>query len=505
MRQLDPIHRGWVQNAASRKLAKAGWRIRDAAILGVAGLLAWVNLAATTAFAGAWAWQDDDAAAPDELPPNFELRDERESDSTQPAIDLVMQRQVRLLQRQLNADQVAERDRAQQALLELGPQVLDYLNVESAAYSAELNGRIRRVRLGLETLVSQRITQPLLVNFAGTISGEQAVELIAKQTENRLSISPELAAKQVTIDWQDKNFWEAVDQLSDQMEASVSPGRPGELMLSSRVFPVSRSELSSYSGGFRASASTIQSFRNLQAGTGNVTNLTMTLDWEPRLRLIRMEMPLGELVIKDAAGKRLYPPEPEDSKKRDDDHEDPQQPANRVAGVLEFGIGRTQSHADIPFSLPLPDDIAGDEIQVSGKINALVAGRQEVFLFPELSKAFQEQSSIERSGITVQVMGKQDDQHLMAVRLAIRFSDAKKSLESHLGWVYENPATLIDAQGERHPYLTIESGGQKEDSMELIYLFDQIDDLENCTLEYQSPGILLETEVLFDLKKIKLP
>ncbi|GEM_PF-2246288 len=415
------------------------------------------------------------------------IQEQQEEDV--PEIDMEMQRKVRVLQRQLNVDDVGQRDAAEAQLLTMGPQALDYLPTENVAFSAELNGRLRRVRVGLEMIAAIRVTQPLSATLKGTMTLKDALEALSKQTENSIAAAPPFQDKEVTVDWKELSFWEAVDALADQVEGDVQAGIGSRLYLTNRIYSVNRLGRADYQNGFRISPSSIRSYRNLLSDTPSSTTMTLSMAWEPRLRLIRMEMPMSSLRISDANGKELL--------------SDAQ--AIELPGKIEFGIGREQTHADIPFDLPNLEGNATGAIQVSGEIKALVAGRQEVFRFENLGQALKQQPSIEKSGITVKLVDKAVSDHLMMISINVKFSDAKKSLESHLGWVYENPATLILENGERSPNLSIESGGQQQDSVTLIYLFDNIEELDKCVLEYKSPGILVETDIPFTLKGVKLP
>ena len=138
------------------------------------------------------------------------------------------------------------------------------------------------------------------------------------------------------------------------------------------------------------------------------------------------------------------------------------------------------------------------------KFNLLVAGREETFKFENLKSALETKQMIEKSVIKVRLEDVDYDDNLMLVRIGIEFSDAKESLESHFGWIYQNTVQLVDREQQTYSYLTIESGGQRDQGISLIYLFDKFEDLDGIQLIYGSPGILLEVEVPFELKGIPL-
>ena len=123
----------------------------------------------------------------------------------------------------------------------------------------------------------------------------------------------------------------------------------------------------------------------------------------------------------------------------------------------------------------------------------------------EEAKAVKEKTKLERSGIVLQFEGQRDDEYLTGFQLTISFADAKKALESHYNWVYENPVYLIDPEGNRHEALTVESAGQTENQSSMLFLFDKLEDPAGWKLEYHTPGILVETKVPFTIKNIRLP
>ena len=171
---------------------------------------------------------------------------------------------------------------------------------------------------------------------------------------------------------------------------------------------------------------------------------------------------------------------------------------------ISFGVIGEQKSSNLSLPLPSLGDWGAPTIDLNGKFNLLVAGREETFKFENLKSALETKQVIEKSGIKVRLEDVDYDDHLMLVRIGIEFSDAKESLESHFGWIYQNTVQLVDREQQTYSYLTIESGGQRDQVISLIYLFDKFEDLDGIQLIYGSPGILLEVEVPFELKGIPL-
>jgi hypothetical protein len=187
----------------------------------------------------------------------------------------------------------------------------------------------------------------------------------------------------------------------------------------------------------------------------------------------------------------------------------PTQPDRRVAvgkpgQRVGFGVGHERASSEISFALPDVQEWQTPTVDIRGQFKLLVAGREETFRFENLSTALPEKRQIEKSGIKVKLEDVAYDDQLMLIKVGIEFSDAKQSLESHLGWIYQNAIELRNPQGQAFNFLTIESGGRRPQGLALIYLFDRVDDLTDWELVYRSPGMLLEAQVPFELQGVPL-
>ena len=76
-------------------------------------------------------------------------------------------------------------------------------------------------------------------------------------------------------------------------------------------------------------------------------------------------------------------------------------------------------------------------------------------------------------------------------------------MESHLGWLYDNPMYLIDEAGKKMESVGHQGGDFDEDGVQLQYFF--VDDPKNFGLLYESPGAIVSVPADFSLKDIPLP
>lgn len=400
-------------------------------------------------------------------------------------LDPEFQRRVRLFLRQLNADERDQREQAERDMLALGTKLLDYLPPELEGQSAELKERLTRLRLALEKLTAEEVTKPISLNFQGELPLLDLLETVRQQTNNATQVA-NMEPKQLRVDWENVSYWAAMDEVMDRLQLTFNSDQSRGVTLYPAVDQASRRSIASYHGAFRVSPIRLQHTRDLTSSRPPQVQFALQLEWEPKLRVIRLDLPLDGVEILDPTDPTII------------------QPVGAVGERVGFGVNSEKSGARANFAWPNLDAWETKIVDVRGKFNLLVAGREETFRFSNLKTALESKQLIEKSGIKVQLEDISYDEHLMLIKIGIQFSDAKQSLESHFGWIYQNSIEIQDREGKSHAYLTIESGGRRDQGLSLVYIFDRFDDLEGFQLIYRSPGILIETEVPFLLKSIPL-
>ena len=81
--------------------------------------------------------------------------------------------------------------------------------------------------------------------------------------------------------------------------------------------------------------------------------------------------------------------------------------------------------------------------------------------------------------------------------------DPGESVESHLGWVYDNPLFLVDETGKKYPSIGQQGGDVDEEGVTIQYFFTE--DPAELELLYESPGAIISVPAEFKLKGIPLP
>ncbi|MGE0610702.1 MAG: hypothetical protein AB7O62_26665 [Pirellulales bacterium] len=404
-----------------------------------------------------------------------------------------MKSQVRQLARQLDAAELSQREAAEQKLIELGPDVLDLLPPITPRTSAEVKERLARVRDKLQRQEAEAIVQPRRVTLdMADAPLSKVLESIQQQTGNNLvsyreQLGQEAADPHLTIKLDDVPFWQAFDQTLDAAEASVYnyaddvtdalavAGRPeGELARRDRAL--------SYSGPFCIEATRMESQVDLRSPRNRVLQIELDLAWEPRLKPIHVELPLSKLEVVDETGAELAVSDNE---------------ASLDATVIP-GTSSTQFN----LALDLPRRSVQRIERLKGQFQALLPGRVETFKFDDFKKSNQER----RQGavvVTLQSVRRNND--VWEFRVLVKFDDAAGSLQSHFGWVHNNPAYLVGKDGqERQPDGT-ETTRQTEDEAGMSYLFGLDGKLSDYEFVYKTPTVIVPLPVDFELKELELP
>lgn len=392
---------------------------------------------------------------------------------------------------QLDDDSQERRDAAEKALVALGPDLLDVLPPPGLKASLELKARLARVRSTVEKAHIEAFTRPSQVTLQGKMKLSEALKKIEQQTGNKVVDGRERFNQEpddltVELNMENVSFWEALDKLLDEAELTLYNYNDslGELLLMNRnPGELARTGRGSYGGLFRLEAKSIEATRDLRNPMGSGLRVTTDINWEPRVRPIVLEVPLGDLEATDENGNEI---------------------PTSGEGEVEVPIESSNSGVELDLQLGLPERSVEKIASLRGKLIALVPGRAETFTFEKLPKA--KDDAQQRGGVvvTLEQVRKNDDVH--EVRVRVKFDKAANALESHRGWIYNNEAYLLDGQGNK-----IDNGGMEarlveENEIGLAYLFDLSDvDLAQARFVYKTPAALFKVPVEFELKDLQLP
>ena len=387
--------------------------------------------------------------------------------------------------RRLNDDQISRREAAEQAIVELGPQALEHLPPITARTTAELKQRLQRIRLALEKVDAEAITQGSTVTLVGPMTLAEALEAIKQQTGNEVKQLPG-GQQQVQTDFLKVPYWEAMDRLLDQVGLTVNPygGEFNALSLMARSEEEApRFGNATYAGVFRIEPIRIRADRNLRNPDIQGLRLTLEVSWEPRVTPISLEQPLELLQVTGEDDQALAV--------------DPMQESVEAAGSADT------CSVQIEIPLALPDRDVEKIKSFQGELFALIPGRREKFVFENLAAA--EDDEQRRAGVNVSVTELRKNQQLYEVHTRIRFDEAANALESHRGWIYDNPAYILDANGAQVENVGFEANRQLSNEVGLAYRFLLPDGPQDVKFVYETPAAIVKRSWKYELNNILLP
>jgi len=413
------------------------------------------------------------------------------------------------LVRQLNDDQAARRDEAEQALLKMAPTgnadacdaFLKMLPKPIDGMPAEVRLRLVRIRKQIETEQSSRVlAASRLTLSAQAMELEKLFEQVYEQTGNRLSdhreqFGQDAAPRPVTIELSGEPFWPAFDKILDAANMTVYPfsgdSFSGELALAvidRKQGALPRAEGASYAGPFRIQAVNVVARRNLRSPEQQGLRVELEIAWEPRLRPIALSQPIESLKILAEDGS-------------------PVAVANTQA-VLNVEVQPGSHATELTIPLVLPPRSVTKLASFKGTLSALVPGRLVEFKFADLEKT--KGATQSRGGVTVALNSVRKNQELWEIRMRLKVDSTETGLESHRGWVFQNLTYLLNKQGEIIDHAGFETTMQSETEVGLAYFFDLPDDnlsdnLSEYTWVYRTPAAIVRMPVEFELKDILLP
>jgi hypothetical protein len=386
---------------------------------------------------------------------------------------------------ELDAPGLSTRKAAEKALIEAGPDALQFLPETKAGFSIEAAERLARVRKALKALRTESETRSdaIRIRLDQVTTLGDALEAISRdsgvefehQADESMAITPVETAL---------SFWHALDLVLDQANLDINfyGGDEATLQLVGRnPDRPSRVDSAAYAGVYRIEPTSVTSRRSLNQPSLSALNVSLEISWEPRLTPIGLTIPVTQLTGKLDDGALLAP---QDSSNTID-----------VATNSEIAF----SEVFLPMKLPAgqPDKIES----LSGIIRALLPGKRQAF---ELSLA-EPSSQKTIDAMTVQIEAVRKNGPLHEIRVGVQLQDADRSLESHRHWIFENEVFVQRKDGSRADHLGYEVYRQTESGVGIGYLFDLGDAVNQATFVYESPTAVVPNEVPFVIQDIALP
>ncbi len=398
--------------------------------------------------------------------------------------------QVRAEIKHLSSPSRADRAKAEQALTNLGPDILPLLPPPDLLESASVRVAIRRVRVRLEHDAAELSLRPSKVTLAGDLSIKQLVEEIEQQTGNAISTS-QLSSAQLdqrnSVTLNDETFWSAISFLESKNVIAAFDKETGLLTL------LPRTSLGS------ASATAIdRSFRIVAApfqpqGTFDDSNTLISTQirilCEPRLRPLFLRYETSDFQLSPDGDNRTL------------------EPFNAGANI-EVPLGNGGREATLALSFLSPKPLA-EKASLNGKVKLLIAASEQPITFRKLDRA--KRVSRRRVGVTVTVNEVNFDRstptsHDARVQLRVSYDLGAHAFESHQTWVFHNRVYLVDPTGKQHGpnggFTTLHQG---DGSVAIEYSFKNLPAAPaNWDFVYVAPTLLINVEIPIALREIPI-
>jgi len=410
-------------------------------------------------------------------------------------IDGGLQVEVRRYVRQLYGPTLAQRNAAEKALGELGPEAIDFLPRITEQTPAEVKLRLGRIRQRLQQTAADAATRASTITLAGdALPLSEILAALQEQSGNTITDLRERRGHAVTdptlsIDFQQTPFWPALDEVLDKAGLTVyGSGRNRAVNLTARG-ETERPRVGSvgYGGPFRFEPVRIVAQRNLRETDGQSLRLILAVQWEPRLKPISVKQKLDELTAVDENGKPMTVE------------------AAQVA-IEASAADETSVELELPLAAPSRDVM--QIASLKGRLTAIVPGKVETFRFDQL---VDEQNvgakNVEQrvAGVTVTLDQVRRNGAIWEVRLRIHFDQAGEALQSHRSWIFHNEAYLEGPDGKKIPYDALETTRQAENEVGVAYGFVLEDPPAQHTFVYETPGAIMAAGFDYEIKNVPLP
>lgn len=385
--------------------------------------------------------------------------------------------------RQLDSLSLAERRRAEQELLDMGPRILRWLPPKELVKSAATWEAVQRIGIQLQKRFAHESVRPSRVTLRGKYRFADLLTAITKQTGNPLRVEgdlPDVAAADRTWDLGNVTFWEAIDEIcrATELSATSQPDSDGLILIprTTASAPIAVMQ----TGVLRAEVQTALQ----QPVTGDpqrsLIRLRAELAFEPRLRPLFVHFKPGDFQATTADGGLI------DSWNPEARYELPMAGASRRTQLTWDFVCRSK---EVPQSLSL-----------KGKVLVQLAAATEPIRFDRLET--DREVLRRRGGVSVRLhqtefSKTEEGQEAARVKISVSYDAGGPAFESHRTWVYHNAAWL-EANGRRIPFTDFDTLQQGDGSVRLEYRFKNLPPRESLKFVYEAPTMLLD--VPFEIK-----
>lgn len=381
----------------------------------------------------------------------------------------------------LDGSRLAQRQQAERDLLELGVPALPLLPEIDNRFSAEARQRLRRVRLALEQRQAEAEAEPRIIRLGSAATVDEALARIADQSGVAIKAPPQNETP-LQLPAGPLPFWQALDVVLDAAEMDINfyAGQRGELVLVDRDSRHrTRTDSAAYAGVYRLEATATTTRRDFRNPVLNRLSVAVEIAWEPRLTPIALHLPLAGVTATLDNGAELKPDE----------------------GQIDISASGDLPFAQFNLPLPLPAGRPESIAQLRGTLRALLPSGREHFRIDLVNPPAPEMVG----DLTLAIEDVRKNGELHEVRMEVAFADAANAFESHRQWIFDNPAYVTDAEGQRLEHLGYHVYRQTSSAVGISYMFDLGEQPDGHIFHYETPVSIIPSDVPFELTDIRLP
>lgn len=394
--------------------------------------------------------------------------------------------EVRKVLRNLDSDRLEERDAAEKRLIEIGAAVVPFLPEITGNTSGEMKIRLQRIREQLQTTKIETFFEASVLSLTGKMNVKDAIALISKQSGNAISLenAEGVAQLEVELNADKQSFWKVMDDLLTQAKLRINTfsGMEGMSLVPGYQSPVP-GPLPTTNGPFHLRVLSAQTTLPFGSALPGQLDVSLQFSWEPRLKPIFVQLPMGKMKVVPSEGEPLSSTNPESA---------PEIPLNSSGCSTQI---------DLQFAKP-PRSARKLE-KISGEFVVAVPSEKHKFIFEKFGNG--KRQSEKFGEVTVVLENARRNGSVYEIRILAEFKESQGALESFRGWILSNRAYLMDAKQNRIENVGFQTYAVTGDSVGVAFLFQINGDPNDFTLVYESPGMITRQTVRFELEDIELP
>ncbi|WP_197355444.1 hypothetical protein [Aureliella helgolandensis] len=447
-----------------------------------------------TSFRG-WAQEKPLASEPEAIPAAGTPTPETPSPAVTPSAVPPTQADAALVRkwvRQLEANQLIDRDTAERKLVEMGSSILPDLPAVTPRTSGELKIRLERIRTALQGVEVESFFKASRVTLRGAYSVGDALKQISEQTQNPIELQGEGEGRQVELTCDGVTFWEAVEQVMQQAKLRIRSFSTTEDLLVLGVRGNLEAEDSEDSGvrvqpfqtgPFRIDALSTRTSLPLGGGADGMLEFSFLVSWEPRLKPIFMRVPRKSLQGTAGEATELQAANP------------------AAAPEFSLNLGGCSTQVDVQLQRPPRSERSLSNVQ--GEFVMAVPGERHQYIFKNFANGTRQTEKF--GDVTVTLEGARRNGAVHEMRLMVQFGDSQGALDSFRGWIMSNEAYLLDANEQRQENVGLQTYATQPNAAGIAYLFQINGDPDDYRLVYESPAAITQQTVQYQLRDIPLP